>query len=107
METILPPSPLILRRRTMLVQEIKVKGSSWDSKKEEKEDASIVIGLAIMLESVLTRRILQGMMTTTTTTISKAMEIKGTIGSTTNEIGMLSLLEWKWSTSQKDKKCQV
>jgi len=44
----------------MLVQEIKVKGSSRDSKKEEKEDASIasVTGFATALESVLTRRIL-------------------------------------------------
>jgi len=34
----------------MLVQEIKVKDSNWDSKKEEKEDASIVTGSATLLE---------------------------------------------------------
>lgn len=58
METILPPSAPILREGAMLVQGIKGKGSSWDSKKEEKEGASIVTGLATSLESVLTRRIL-------------------------------------------------
>lgn len=44
-----------------------------------------------MLESTLTRIILQGMMTTTI--IKKEIEIKGTIGSTIKEKGMLSLLE--------------
>ena len=65
----------------MLVQGDRVKDSSNDSKKEGKEGVTIVTGLATMLENFLTRRILQGM-TTTKTTISKAMEIKGTIGST-------------------------
>ena len=74
------------------VQEDKVKGLSYDSKKEEKEDASIVIGLATLLESVLTRRILQEMMTTITTT-SRAMAIEGTTGSITKERGILLLLE--------------
>ena len=46
-----------------------------------------------MLESVLIRRILHGMMTTTITTISKAMAIKGTTASTTMERGMLPLLD--------------
>lgn len=55
METILLPSPLILEEGTMLVQGIKDKGSSQDSKKEEKEVASIVTSLATSLESVLTR----------------------------------------------------
>ena len=44
------PSPLMLRGRIMLVQEDKVKGLSWDSKKEEKGDASIVTSLATSLE---------------------------------------------------------
>lgn len=71
----------------MLVQKEKVKGSSRDSKKEEKQGATIATGLAIMLDSVLTRRILHGMMTTktTTTTISKEMEIKGTTSSIIKE----------------------
>lgn len=72
----------------MLVQENRVK----DSKKEEKEGATIVTSSATMVEIVLTRRILQGM-TTTKTTISKAMKIKGTIGSTIKERGMLLLLD--------------
>jgi len=92
METTLLPSLLMLRGRTMLIQEDKVKGSSWDSKKEEKEDSSIATGLDIFLESVLTRRILQEMMTTITTT-TRAMGIKGATGSTTKERGMLPLLE--------------
>lgn len=93
MEIILPLSPLMLKGRTTLVQEDKVKGLSRDSKKEEKEDASITIGLTTMLESVLTKRILQGMTTTTTTPTSKAMAIKGTTSSTTKERGMLLLLD--------------
>ena len=92
METILLPSPLILREGTILVQGIKDKGSSRDSKKEEKEDALILTGLATSLESVRTRNILQEMMTTITTT-SREMAIKGTTGSTTKERGMLPLLE--------------
>ena len=68
--------------------------SSKDSKKEENEGATIATGLATMLESVLTRRILHGKTTTTTiTTISKAMAIKGTTGSTVKERGMLPLLD--------------
>ena len=92
MEIILPFSPLMLKERTMLVQEDKVKGLSRDSNKKEKGDDSIAIGLATFLESVLTRRILQEMMKTTTIT-TKAMEIKGTTGSTTNERRMLSPLD--------------
>ena len=48
-----------------------------------------------MLESVLTRRILHGMTTTTTTiaTISKTMEIIGVTGSTIKKTEMLSLLD--------------
>jgi len=49
--------------------------------------------LAISLESVLTIRILQEMMTTITTTNSRVMAIKGTIGSITRERGMLLLLK--------------
>jgi len=75
----------------MLVQGIKDKGSSHDSK-EGKEGALIATSLASSLESALTRRILQEMMTTITTT-SRVMEIKGTTGSTTKERGMLLLLE--------------
>ena len=86
-------SPLMLRGITMLVQEDKVKDSSRDSKKEENEDASIITGLATSLESVLTRRILQEMMTTITTTTSRPMTIEGTTGSITKERGMLLLLE--------------
>ena len=93
METILLPSSLMLRGRTMLVHDDKVKGTSRDSKKEEKEDASIATGLTTMLESVFTRRILQGMMTTTTITIMKAMAIKRTRSSTTKERGILPLLD--------------
>ena len=92
METIVPPFPLILRGIKMLAQKDKVKGSSRDSNKEEKEDTSIVAGLDILLESVLTKRILQEMMTTITTT-TRAMAIKGTTGSTTKERGMLPLLK--------------
>lgn len=46
---------------------------------------------ATMLEIVLLRRILQGM--TTTTTMSKAMAIKGTTGSKIKERGMLPMLD--------------
>ena len=49
-------SPPMLKGRTMLVQRNKVK-EDRDSKKEEREDASIVTGLVTMLESVLIRRI--------------------------------------------------
>ena len=81
-------SPLMLRGRTMLVQRDKVK----EVRDSKKEDAPIVTGLAIMLESVIIRRIHHGMMTTTiTTTISRATTIKGITGSTTKERGMLSL----------------
>lgn len=95
MEIILPLSSLMLNGRTMLVQEDKVKDLSQDSKKEEKEDASIATSLATMIESVFTRRILQGMMitTTTTTTTTKAMATKGTTSSTMKERGMLLLLD--------------
>ena len=96
MEMNLLLSPLMQIERTMLVQRNEVKNSSRDSKKEENEGATIATGLATMLESVLTRRILHGMMTTTTTTIttiSKAMEIKGTTCSTTKEREMLLLLD--------------
>ena len=96
---ILLPSPLMLKGRTMLVQGNKVKDLSRDSKKEEKEDVIIATGLATVLESVLTRRILQGMMLTTTT---KAMAIKGTTSSTTKEIGMLTLLDTKMVVLPKD-----
>ena len=92
METILPSSPLILREGTMLVQGIKDKGSSWGSKKEGKEGDIIGRGLATLLESVLTRRILQEM-TTTIATTSKAMEIKGTTGPIIKERGMITLLK--------------
>jgi hypothetical protein len=89
-------SPLMLRGRIMLVQRNKVKASSRDSKKEEGEDASIVTGLATMLESVLIRRILLRMMTTiTTVTISKAMLIDGTTSSKIKERGMLLLFDMK------------
>lgn len=73
----------------MLVQENRVK----DSKEEEKGGATIATGLAIMIESVLTRMILQGMMTTTTTITTKKVAIKGTTCSTIKEKGMLMLLE--------------
>lgn len=63
-----------------------------DSKEETNKDAIIATSLATMLESVLTRKILQGM-EITTTTISKAMEIKGTTVITTKERGMLMLLK--------------
>jgi len=98
---------LMQKERKTLVQRDKVKDSSRDSKKEEKEGATIATGLTIMLESVLIRRILQGMMTTTIKTTTKAMAIKGTIGSTIKEKGMLRCSRWKQSTSQKDKKFQV
>ena len=80
------------RGRMMLVQDDRVKDLRRDSKKEEKEGVIIATGLATILESVLTRRINQDMMTTTTT-ISKMMTIKATIGSTTKERGMFLLLE--------------
>jgi len=70
------------RRRMMLVQGDKIKDLGRYSK-EEKGDATIVKGSATMLESALTRRILQGMIITTTT-IMKAMAMKGTIGSKTS-----------------------
>lgn len=95
-------SPHMLRERTMLVQRDKVKDLSRDSKKEEREDATIVTGLATMLESVLIRMILHGM--TTITTISKEMEIKGTKGSTTKERGMLPLLNMVMVDLQQVKK---
>lgn len=88
MEMILHPSLLMLKQRTILVQEEKVKGSSQDSKKEERGDASIAIGLATLVESVLTIRILQEMIAIITTT----KEIERKTGSTTNERGMLPLL---------------
>ena len=75
----------------MLFQGNKVK-EDRGSEKEEWEDASIVIGLATMLESVLIKWIHHGMMiTTTTTTISRATTIKGITGSTIKEREMLSL----------------
>ena len=77
----------------MLVQGIKDKGSNQDTKKEEKEGASIVTSLATSLENVLTRRILQEMMTTITTTTSRAMAIEGTTNSITKGREMLLLLE--------------
>ena len=91
---ILLHSPLMLKGRTMLAQRNKVK-EDRDSKKEASKYASIVTGLATMLESVLIKRILHEMMTTTTTTapISKPMSIKGITGSTTKERGMLPLLD--------------
>jgi len=93
MEMNLLPSQLMQRGRIMLVQGNRVKDLRRDSKKEEKEDATIATCSTTMTVCVLTRRILQGMMTTTTTTISKAMGIKGTTGSTTKEREMLPLLE--------------
>eukprot|EP00253_Pinus_taeda_P033904 PITA_33904 len=51
----------------------------------------------------LTRRILQGMMTTTTTTITKAMEIKGRTSSTIKERGMLPQLDMEMVDLPKDK----
>ena len=102
MEIILLLSPLMLRGRTMSVQGNKVKDLSRDTKNEEKEDATIATSLATMLESVLTRRILQGMMTTTTATIIEAMPIKGTTSSTIKERGMLSLLDMEMVDLPKD-----
>jgi len=92
MEMILLLSPLMLRGRTMLVQGNKVKDLNRDSRKEEKEDATIATSLATKLESVLRRRILQGMMTTKTTTTTKGMAVKGT-SSTIKERGVLPLLD--------------
>ena len=67
----------MLRGRTMLVQRNKVKDSSRDSKKEEREDASIVTGLATMLESVLIIRIhLRMMKTIKTATIPKEQQVQ-------------------------------
>ena len=100
MEMILLFSPLMLRGRTTLVQGNKVKDFSWDSKKEENESATIATDLATMLESVLTRRIIQGMMTTTTTTITKKMAIKGT--KAIKKRGMHPLLDMEMVVLPKD-----
>ena len=78
-----------LKGRTMLVQRKKVK-EGRDSKKEEREDASIATGLATMLESVLIKGIHHEMMITTTT-ISREMEIKEITGSTIKEREILQL----------------
>ena len=102
METILLPSPLILEEGIMLVQGIKDKGSSRDSKMEERVDASIVTCLATMLGSVLIEGIHLGMMTTNTATILEATEIKGMAGSTTKEKGMLPLLNMEMVDLPKD-----
>ena len=74
---------------------------------EEREDVSIVKGLATILESVLIKGIHLRMMTTTTATISGATTIKGMAGSTTKEKGMLSLLNLEMIDLPKIKKLQV
>ena len=76
------PSPLVLRRRTMVVR-----GTMEEQgPKERKEDVTHVTRLATMLENALIEGILTGMMTTTT----RGMEIKGTTNS--KERGRLPLV---------------
>ena len=80
---VMPPSPLVLRRRTMVVR-----GTMEEQEpKEGKEDVSHVTRPTTMLENALIKRILLGMMTTTTT---EGMTIKGTTGS--KERGRLPLV---------------
>lgn len=67
-----------------------------DSKMEERVDASFVTSLTTMLGNVLIKEIHIGMMTTTTATI------KGMIGSTTKEKGILLLLNMEMVDLPKD-----
>ena len=86
MEVTLLPLPLMQRRGTMLVQEIKTMEEQVP--KKEKKDVTLVTGLVTMQESALIEGTLPDMMTTTT---SGGMEIKGTTGS--KERGRLPLIE--------------
>ena len=94
---ILLHSPLMLKIRTMQVQRSNVK-EGWDSKMEERVDASFVTGLAIMLGS----GIHLGMMMTIIATISRATTIKAMVDSTTKEKGMLPLLNMEMVDLPKD-----
>jgi len=85
----------------MQVQRINVK-EDRDSKMEERVDASFVTCLATILGSVLIKWIHLEMMTTTTATISEATTIKGMVGSTTKEKGMLPLLNMEMVDLPKD-----
>ena len=97
---ILLHSPLMLKERTMLVQGNKVK-EDRDLKKEERVVVSILTGLATMLESVPIKGIHHEMMITTKT-ISREMEIKGTIGLTTKERERLLLHEMEMVNLPRD-----
>ena len=78
------PSPLILERRTLVVQGTKEE----QGPKGRKENVTHVTRLATMLENALSRNTLLMMMITTTT---EGMAIKGTTGS--KERGRLPLVE--------------
>ena len=70
--------------------------------KNGREDASSATSLATMLGSVLIEGIHLMMMTTTATTISGATTIKGMVGSTTKEKGILPLLNMEMVALSKD-----
>ena len=85
MEVTLLPSPLMQRRETMEVREIKAMEERRP--KEGREDVTPVTSLVTMQESALIEGTLPGMMTTKT---PGGMAIKGTIGS--KEKGRLPLI---------------
>ena len=88
MEVTLLPSPLMQKRGTMLVREIKIMEERVP--KEETEDVTLVTNLVTMQESAPIKGTLPKMMTTTTTITSGGV-IKETISS--KERGRLPLIK--------------